>query len=248
MTETTTPKSPALEAAEIAKLNADVVALGAAAAKDAAIALKEQRNAEMSAITLAERVRVEELTLVQDHYVFHHTFDGPVNPTNVYGLLNTMSAWHRQYPQSNWTIDINSPGGSVIAGMHLFDQIIAHSKRGGGSHHITMTVRGYAASMAGILLQAADTRRCGPESYVMIHEVSSFAQGKIGELKDEIKFLDVMSERIKDIFVARANEVAAVTEGVTGITHEDFQAKWHRQDWWLTSKDSLAYGFIDEIG
>lgn len=253
MTETTT-KSPALEAAEIAKLNAEVAALQAEAAKDTAIALKEQRNADISAITLKERERVEELTGVQDHYQFHHTFDGPVGSNSVYGLLNTMSAWHRLYPESSWTIDINSPGGSVIAGMHLFDQIVAYSIRGGGTHHITMTVRGYAASMAGILLQAADTRRIGPESYLMIHEISAGSGGKIGEIKDDVKWYEKVCQRIVDIFVERsakaaaADKVAEAPKGIKGITSAAFKKGWTRIDWWIDSAEALKLGFVDEIG
>lgn len=254
MTETTTPKSPALEAAEIAKLEAEAAALLAKAAQDKAITIKEQRNADVAAIQLAERVRVEELTLVQDHYQFHHTFDGPVNSSSVYGLLNTMSAWHRMHPDSDWTIDINSPGGSVISGMHLFDQLVAYSRRGGGTHHITMTVRGYAASMAGILLQTADVRRIGPESYLMIHEISAGTGGKIGEIKDDVKWYEKLCERVANIFVVRAAEAVKADKAldtphdIKGIVLKDFKKGWERTDWWLDSIESLKLGFVDEIG
>lgn len=247
MTETTT-KSPALEAAEIAKLNAEVAALAAETAKDQAIALKEQRNADISAITLKERERVEELTAVQDHYQLHHTFDGPVNTASVYGLLNTMSAWDRLHPESAWTIDINSPGGSAIAGMHLFDQIVAYSKRGKGSHHITITVRGMAASMAGILLQAADKRRIGPEAFLMIHEISAGTGGKIGEIKDDVKWYERMCERVASIFVKRATEAAKENDNIKGISAAAFKKSWERTDWWIDSEEALKLGFVDEIG
>lgn len=245
MTDT---KSPALEAAEIVKLEAEAAAASAQAAKDAAIAVKEQNNAAISAITLAERVRVEELTKVQDHYVFHHTFDGPVKPESVYGLLNSMSAWDRQNPDSAWTIDICSPGGSVISGMHLFDQIVKYSKRGGGNHHITITVRGYAASMAGILLQAADTRRIGPESYLMIHEIASGTGGKIGEIKDDVKWYEKVCSRIVDIFVERSAEASRENPDIKPIQKAVFKKNWERIDWWLDSTESLKHGFVDEIG
>lgn len=200
---------------------------------------RETAQAAIAAITRKERERVEELTACQDHYVFEHFFDGPVYEKSVFGCLNTMNAWHRLHPKSSWTITLNSPGGSVIDGMHLFDQITSYSKRGKGSHHITIIVRGYAASMAGILLQSADKRVIGPESYLMIHEVSSFAQGKIGELKDEIKFLERISSRVADIFVERSKGK---------ITMENFEKGWNRTDWWLDSTEAKKLGFVDAIG
>lgn len=239
MTEPIAVTSPALEAAQIAKITAEIASLAAETAKNEAIALKESHLAASQAITLKERERVEQLTLVQDYYVQHHSFDGAVNEKTVYGLLNTMSAWHRSDPTAAWTIDINSPGGQVIPGMHLFDQIVAYSKRGGGDHHITMTVRGHAASMAGILLQAADLRLCGPESYIMVHEVSTWAQGKIGELRDEMKFLEKLSARVAQRFVDRSG-------GKTSL--EEFEELWERKDAWLDSEEALRRGFVDAIG
>lgn len=248
MTEPIAPKSPALEAAEIAKLEAEAASLKVEAVKNQAIALKESHQAAISGITLEERRRVEQLTLVQDHYVFHHAFDGVVGEASVYGCLNTMHAWHRLYPGSDWSITINSPGGSVIHGMHLFDQIVAYSKRGGGEHKITITVRGYAASMAGILLQAADVRRIGPESFLMIHEISSVTGGKIGDMKDDMKWYEKVCERIVDVFVKRAKEAAENNPVVKGITPAVFKKGWERTDWWIDSEESLRLGFVDEIG
>ena len=63
--------------------------------------------------------------------------------------------------------------------------------------------------------------------------------GKIGEIKDEVKWYEKVCARIVDIFVERS-------EG--GITEEDFKKGWERADWWLDSKESLARGFVDEIG
>ena len=242
--------TPAKEAAEIAKLNAETRQIEldtllaerltlAEIARTEAEAAKEAHNAAMAAITRAERERVEELTMVQDHYAFHHYLDGSVNEKFTYGALNTFNAWHRLYPESAWTIDINSPGGDVVDGMHLFDALTAYSIRGGGAHHITMTVRGYAASMAGILLQAADRRVIGSEAYLMIHEIAAGTGGKIGEIRDDVKWYDKVCERIANLFVQRSGG---------RISLEDFKASWERHDWWLDSNEALELGFVDAIG
>lgn len=214
-----------LRAAEIRKTIAD--------------ALTAEHQAEVQRIYRDERKRAEDLAVIADHYVYQHYFNGPVDERSVFNALNSLAAWDRRHPECPMNITINSPGGSVIDGMHLFDQLSAHSLRGGGKHKVTITVRGYAASMAGILLQAADERVIGPESYLMIHEVSSFAAGKIGELKDEIKFLDRISERVANIFVDRSR-------GRT--TMESFIHNWERKDWWLDSQQALDNGFVDRIG
>lgn len=243
---TESKQSPAHEKALIAKLKAEEEELKfqqqlrqAEIAKTLAEAQREEHEAAVAGIIRKERERIEDLTVVSDHYMFHHLFEGSVGSISVNVCLQTMNAWHRLHKDSAWTITINSPGGSVTEGMHLFDAITAYSKRGGGSHEITMVVRGYAASMAGILLQAVDKRVIGPESYLLIHEVSAAAIGKVGEMKDDMKWYEKICERIATIFVQRS-------EGK--ISKAKFKTNWTRKDWWLSSDEALALGFVDEIG
>lgn len=219
------------------------------ARKAAAEALNAEYSAELNRISRDQAVRQEQIILAANHH--HHMYqlgtgiyDEPVD-----ACLAQMSIWHRQDPECPMHIEIDSPGGSVIAGMHLFDQIMTYSKRPWdtkgmvagpkGTHDTTITVRGYAASMAGILLQSADHRVIGPESYLMIHEVSTFARGKIGEIKDEVAFIDKISDRVTDIFVRRSG-------GKTNKTQ--FKKLWDRKDAWLTSAEALERGFVDAIG
>jgi ATP-dependent protease ClpP protease subunit len=136
-------------------------------------------------------------------------------------------------------IRINSPGGSVIHGMSLVDQLTQYSLRGGGTHKVTITVRGFAASMAAIILQTADVRRMGSEAYLLVHEPSGVAEGSTGDLKDMVKWFDLMGNRIAQLFVSRANGK---------ISLDEFQALWTRRDVWLDSEEALSYGFVDVIG
>lgn len=242
----TVTMSPELEAASIAKLQAETVLatnealLRQAETREAAArAVTEEQKAVIQGISRKERQRQEDLTMIGDHYVHHHFFYGGVDDRTVFGCLNTLAAWDRTDPTCPMNITINSPGGDVVDGMHLFDQIANFSKRGGGTHEVTITVRGYAASMAGILLQAADHRVIGKESYLMIHEISAGTGGKIGDIKDDVKWYDRVCDRVADIFVERA-------EGK--ISAEDFKAKWERHDWWLDSTESLRLGLVDRIG
>lgn len=253
MTDTTEPKSPAREAAELLKLELEAEKLRvdtetarieqeqkrAEARRVKAAAQEAEHDAYLRGLRRLEAERTEDLTKVSDFYNHVYVFDQPVSQVSVNTCLNVINTWHRLKPDAPWEIVMNSPGGSVVAGMHLFDQLAGYSERGGGTHKITMTVRGYAASMAGILLQAADVRRIGRESYLMIHEISAGAGGKIGEIKDDVKWYEKVCERIVDIFVERSNGK---------ITAEEFKKGWERIDWWIDSKEALERGFVDKIG
>ena len=196
-------------------------------------------------------LRQEKLALASNHY--HHVYDfaDEVSQDSVETCLAQLAIWDRLEPGQrdeagnliepgcDMTIVMDSNGGSVIDGMHLFDDIVAYSLRGGGNHKVTMRVRGWAASMAGILLQSADVRVVGPESWVMIHEVSAWQGGSLGKLKDHMDWLNAMSDRIADIFVKRSG-------GKT--SREQFDVLWSRKEKYLDSAEVMAHGFADKIG
>jgi ATP-dependent protease ClpP protease subunit len=221
----------------------------AEARKREAEARSAEYHAEQARVSRDQTLRQEKITLSANHYYHVFEFLSSVQEEAVQSCIAQMHIWHRDDPKCDMSIVMDSPGGSVIDGMHLFDQIITYSKRGWdtrglikgpkGTHSTKITVRGYAASMAGILLQAADHRVIGPQSFMMIHEVATFARGKIGEIKDEVEFVDKISENVVDIFVRRS---------AGKITPAKFKKLWDRKDVWLTAEEALSYGFVDEIG
>ena len=120
----------------------------AAKAKTAELALKDKRRTDRLAAASNDR-----------NHVLH--FEHPVRDTQP--VREKLDAWHRL--DQTRTLDHRvrtAPAASVIDGMALYDHIAAYSIRGGGTHHITSLTRGYSASMAGILAQAADTRKLVP--------------------------------------------------------------------------------------
>lgn len=243
----------ALDAATIKKLEAEAANLDAEKRlKEADIRLREaeyrqkiahawsaELGAESMRVQTDSTLRQERIALAANHHHHEYHFVTDVDWDSVEPCLAQMAVWHRIDPICDFHIVINSPGGSVIDGMHLFDQLTAYSERGGGTHHITMTVRGMAASMAGILLQAVDERIIGPESYLMVHQVSGWNQGSLGDLKDRMKWLDMLSERIAAVFVSRS-------EGK--MDAEYFERNWERKDWYLDANESLRLGLVDKIG
>jgi ATP-dependent Clp protease protease subunit len=128
---------------------------------------------------------------------------------------------------------INSGGGSVFAGLALFDYI--QLIRGAGCQ-VTTTAVGMAASMAGILLQAGTTRVMSEHAYLMIHEASTATWGKISELRDEVELIDKLEERMLAILAERST-----------LSAKQIKAKCARRDWWIDSKEALKLGFIDVV-
>lgn len=169
-----------------------------------------------------------------DEYHRVYRFGESVSSGSVAKCMQTLARWVRL---SDGPIDIelifNSPGGSAVDGMALWDFLKSLQRDG---HRITTVCRGMAASMAGILLQAGDVRVMGAESYLLIHEVSFGAGGKIGEVEDTTEFVNKMMDRIVAIFAQRSN-----------MTARQIKARWKRKDWWMDSTEALALGFCDEV-
>lgn len=149
-------------------------------------------------------------------------------------LAAEIQQYCRVNPGKPITLYICSPGGSVFSGWVLYDALRTAAAQG---HHITTVVRGYAASMAGVLFLAGDTRVVGSESYVMIHEVSTMALGKLSELSDEVDFAKRLNRRIEDLYVSR-----------TKIKRAEFRKRSTRVDWWIDSDEALQLGIAHEKG
>jgi ATP-dependent protease ClpP protease subunit len=169
------------------------------------------------------------------NHVYH--FETAVRDTQK--VRETLDQWHRLDPNADWTLVMNSPGGSVIDGMALFDHLAAYSLRGGGTHKLTILTRGYSASMAGILAQAADERVMGAESYLMLHKVSTMTGGSLDDIEDEVEFLRMITARVESIFVERSGGK---------LTKATLRRRWARRDWWVDSATALKFGLADRIG
>lgn len=226
--------------AEEEKLHAEAEAARASARKANAEADTAEHVAVEAQIKREKAQRSYDEDKADDSHHHLYRFNTPVSDSSATTCTKQLTAWHRLDPGCGITLVFNSPGGSVIAGMALFDFLRGLSEEG---HHITTVTQGYAASMAGILLQAGDTRVMGRESYVLIHEVSAGAVGKVGELDDELKFIRKICTRVVQIFVERSR----ACNPAKPLTERFFKSSWERQDWWLDSEECLRYGIVDEV-
>lgn len=197
-------------------------------------ARQAEAEAEQAEIAAAELKRSEQRMFASDAFNHVYRFNGPIKAGSVASCIERLTLWDRLEPDCPITVIFNSPGGEVIEGMALWDFLSSLKDR----HELTTVANGYAASMAGLLLQVGHIRVMGRESYLMIHELSAGASGKIGEIQDAVKFYEKYGARVINLFVSRSGGKCTKAEFVKNVT---------RQDWWLSSDEAFKLGFCDVI-
>ena len=154
-----------------------------------------------------------------------------VNQTTASLVVAQMLFLEGQDSEKDISFYINSPGGSVTAGLAIYDtmQYIKPD--------VSTICMGMAASMASVLLAAGapGKRFALPYSRVMIHQPLGGAQGQATEI--EIHAREIL--RIRE-------EMNQVLAKHTGQTVEKIAADTER-DHYLTSKEAKEYGLIDEV-
>lgn len=126
-------------------------------------------------------------------------------------------------------LQINSPGGDVTEGTAVYNALRADGRP------IEAHVYGMAASMASVIMLAADTRKMLPGSFVMIHEPWSIAIGDSAFFEKEAKLLDSIASSMLDIY-------AKQTGGAADKLREAMKAET-----WLTADEAVDWGFADEV-
>jgi len=126
---------------------------------------------------------------------------------------------------------INSPGGSVYAGLGIYDTMQYVGPE------VATICTGLAASMAAVLLSAgAKNKRSGlPHARVMIHQPMSAMQGQASDM--EISLQQTLEVK-KDLYNILAKH--------SGQTYEKIEKDSDR-DYWLRAKEAQKYGLIDQV-
>jgi ATP-dependent Clp protease protease subunit len=202
-------------------------------------ALAEQNLLDLQ-VHYRSTLREERAMLVSTKYNRTLYIVGPIGGEIIMQRLVTLRQWvhedaYSSEEPSGIDIFINSPGGDVMWGYALAEEMDALTAKG---YIFSGYVRGMAASMAGVLLQHCANRYMSKNSWVLIHQPSTQAIGKVEDLADEAAFMDRLSKQIMQTFLDRS-------EGA--ISQRTFTNNWSRKDWTLTAEEALKYGFIDEI-
>ncbi len=134
-------------------------------------------------------------------------------------------------PGKDISIYINSPGGSVTAGLGIYDtmQFI--------SSDVATICTGMAASMAAVLLVAGKEgkRSALPHSRVMIHQPLGGVQGQASDIEIEAK--EILKFK---------NELYRI---ISEHSHTPFEKVWNDSDrnYWMTAEEAQEYGMIDRV-
>ena len=129
------------------------------------------------------------------------------------------------------SIYINSPGGSVSAGLGIYDtmQFI--------SSDVQTICTGMAASMAAVLLVAGQEgkRSALPHSRVMIHQPMGGAQGQASDIEITAREIQKYKKELYTIIAEHA--------------HQPFDKVWadSDRDYWMTAEEAREYGMIDQV-
>jgi len=134
-------------------------------------------------------------------------------------------------PKKDIIMYINSPGGSVYAGLGIYDTMQYINP------DVATVCTGLAASMAAVLLASgADKKRSGlPHSRIMIHQPMSSMQGQATDM--EISLRQTLEVK-KDLYSILAKH--------SGQKFEKIEKDSDR-DYWMRSAEAKAYGLIDEV-
>ena len=166
--------------------------------------------------------------LLKDRIVF---IDGEINDTMADLIVAQILFLESENPDKDISIYINSPGGSVTAGLAIYDTM-KYVKC-----DIQTICMGQAASMAAILLAGGTKgkRYALPSSRIMIHQPSGGAKGQETEIR-------IVAENI----LKTRNKLNEILAANTGKSVEEI-ARDTERDNYMTAKEALEYGLIDSI-
>ena len=129
------------------------------------------------------------------------------------------------------SIYINSPGGSVYAGLGIYDTMQFVSS------DVQTICTGMAASMAAVLLVAGKEgkRSALPHSRIMIHQPMGGAQGQASDIEITAREIQKLKKELYTI--------------ISSHSHQDFDKVWNDsdRDYWMTASEAKDYGMIDEV-
>jgi ATP-dependent Clp protease protease subunit len=156
---------------------------------------------------------------------------GGINDATANLVVAQMLFLESENPDKDIFLYINSPGGSVSAGLSIYDtmQFIKPD--------VSTLCLGMAASMGSFLLMAgaAGKRAALPNSRVMIHQPSGGAQGQAADIEIQAREILKTREQLNRIYSER-----------TGQSVEKIAADMER-DYWMSPSEAKTYGLIDQV-
>ena len=166
--------------------------------------------------------------LLNDRIVF---LSGEVDNNSASLIVAQMLYLEAQDPDKDIQMYINSPGGSVTAGMAIYDTM----------QYIKCDVSticiGMAASMGAFLLSsgAKGKRIALPNAEIMIHQPSAGTQGKVTDMEIDVEHFLKIKQRLNKIMAEN-----------TGKTPEQIKTDSERDNW-MIAEEAREYGLVDKV-
>jgi ATP-dependent Clp protease protease subunit len=166
--------------------------------------------------------------LLKDRIVFIGT---PIDDHVANLVVAQMLFLQMEDPKRDINLYINSPGGSVTAGLAIYDTM----------QFVTCDVATYcvgvAASMGAVLLTAGTKgkRYALPNSDIMIHQVSGGAQGTASDVERTVEYMFRLKKRLIKIMAHHTGKP------------EDRIKEDSDRDYWITAEQAKEYGLVDEV-
>lgn len=166
--------------------------------------------------------------LLKDRIIF---LGGPVSDDVANLVVAQFVFLEHEDPKKDITLYINSPGGSVTAGMAIYDTMQYVQP------DVATICVGMAASMGAVLLTggAVGKRLALPNAEVMIHQVMGGAEGQASDIEINARHILRVKERLNNILAQHTGQPIKKVE------------KDADRDYYMTAEEAKAYGLIDQI-
>lgn len=156
---------------------------------------------------------------------------GPVNEISANLIVAQLLFLESENPDKDISLYINSPGGSVSAGLAIYDtmQFIKPD--------VSTLCIGQAASMGAFLLTAGakGKRYCLPNSRTMIHQPSSGFQGQASDIEIHAKEILYLRQRLNELMAMHSGQPVEAIEKDTD------------RDYFMSAEQSVQYGLVDKV-
>ena len=166
--------------------------------------------------------------LLKDRIIF---VDGEINDTTADLVVAQILFLESENPDKDISIYINSPGGSVTAGLEIYDTM----------QYVKCPVQticlGQAASMGAFLLAGGSKgkRYALPSSRVMIHQPWGGVEGQESDISVQAREI----QRLKELTIQHFSEHTGKSADVVAADME--------RDFYMTAQDALNYGIVDHV-
>ena len=166
--------------------------------------------------------------LLKERIVF---LGGPVGDSLANLIIAQLLFLEHEDPKKDIKLYINSPGGSVTAGLAIYDAM-QHVKP-----DVSTVCVGMAASMGAVLLAAGKKgkRFSLPNSEVLLHQVMGGAEGQAVEVEITAKHIIKIKDKLSQILAKHTGQSLAKIETDTD------------RDYYMSAEEAVKYGLIDEI-